>query len=261
MTRKPHPVWDNRDLLLRATENAGSIKEVLTNLGASHNSGNYQTVKGRCQKYGIDLPIQKRSDRTQYAIQKRKLTPAEMFSNRGIKVNGVVLKKYMLIEFDIADVCSVCGQEPVWNNLPLVLEVDHIDGDSFNNEIQNLRIICGHCHSQTVNFRGRNNKKAKYNYCECGSKISKYAHKCRMCSIEAVREKNERESWWPSIETLSAMYREAKTMEALGRELGVSSNSIRKHLKKRGITIEQFKNGTLAQLEERLFETQEAAGS
>ncbi|MEY4334990.1 MAG: hypothetical protein RLZZ196_3740, partial [Bacteroidota bacterium] len=44
--------------------------------------------------------------------------------------------------------CSCCGINE-WNNKPIVLEIDHIDGNSENNTPENLRYICPNCHSQT----------------------------------------------------------------------------------------------------------------
>lgn len=65
---------------------------------------------------------------------------------------GQRLKK-MLIAADIKrDECEMCGQGPVWNDKPLVLQLDHIDGDPTNNSLSNLRIACPNCHSQTLTF-------------------------------------------------------------------------------------------------------------
>ena len=52
--------------------------------------------------------------------------------------------------------CESCGIEEQWNGKPLVLELDHIDGNNKNNSLINLRILCPNCHSQTPTFRGRN---------------------------------------------------------------------------------------------------------
>lgn len=51
--------------------------------------------------------------------------------------------------------CSVCSNA-VWNNLPITLEIDHIDGNSENNKLVNLRLICPNCHSQTSTWKNRN---------------------------------------------------------------------------------------------------------
>ena len=52
--------------------------------------------------------------------------------------------------------CEKCGIEGVWQGNPIVLEVDHIDGNRHNNQLKNLRFLCPNCHSQTNTFRGRN---------------------------------------------------------------------------------------------------------
>ena len=43
-----------------------------------------------------------------------------------------------------------------WMGQPICLEVHHIDGDSLNNELDNLKLLCPNCHSFTDNYRGKN---------------------------------------------------------------------------------------------------------
>ena len=54
--------------------------------------------------------------------------------------------------------CSICGLPPTWNDAPLTLQVDHIDGDHKNNEWGNLRMVCPNCHTQTETYGGKNVK-------------------------------------------------------------------------------------------------------
>ena len=51
--------------------------------------------------------------------------------------------------------CFECGIKD-WNNKPIVLELEHIDGNNRNNMPENLKLLCPNCHSQTDTFRGRN---------------------------------------------------------------------------------------------------------
>lgn len=60
--------------------------------------------------------------------------------------------------------CAHCGIGE-WNNEPIVLEVEHKDGDSHNNHRSNLECICPNCHSQTPTFKNRNigfGRKSRY---------------------------------------------------------------------------------------------------
>jgi Zn finger protein HypA/HybF involved in hydrogenase expression len=54
--------------------------------------------------------------------------------------------------------CEICGIVE-WMGSPAPLELDHIDGNHFNNEMENLRILCPNCHSQTDTNSGKKNKR------------------------------------------------------------------------------------------------------
>lgn len=72
----------------------------------------------------------------------------------GIAPNKTSLKEWLLAQQD--NKCSHCGIEPIWNNKPLVFDLEHIDGNSENNKRNNLEVICPNCHSQTDTFKGKN---------------------------------------------------------------------------------------------------------
>jgi transposase-like protein len=58
--------------------------------------------------------------------------------------------------------CVFCGNTGKHNNLPLKLQVDHIDGNNSNNILDNLRFLCPNCHSQTSTYSGKNAKFKNY---------------------------------------------------------------------------------------------------
>ena len=55
--------------------------------------------------------------------------------------------------------CGMCGIKD-WNGSPIVMQADHIDGNSTNLKPDNLRMICPNCHSQTDTW-GRKGQKSK----------------------------------------------------------------------------------------------------
>ncbi len=56
--------------------------------------------------------------------------------------------------------CNRCGHNE-WLNEPLVLELEHKDGNNQNNVRTNLEALCPNCHSLTPTWRGRNKNTGK----------------------------------------------------------------------------------------------------
>ena len=66
--------------------------------------------------------------------------------------SAATAKRYLL---SISKKCIVCNITE-WMGNSIVLELDHIDGDSSNNNLINLRLLCPNCHSQTPTYKNRN---------------------------------------------------------------------------------------------------------
>lgn len=80
----------------------------------------------------------------------------ELSGNKGINSLQVTnfVKKYIEEKFNHK--CVECGQGKVWNNKPLTLQIEHIDGDSSNTAENNLSLLCPHCHTQTPFYGSKN---------------------------------------------------------------------------------------------------------
>ena len=54
--------------------------------------------------------------------------------------------------------CELCSNTE-WLGKSIALELHHKDGDSKNNLLENLMVICPNCHAQTTNYRGKAKRK------------------------------------------------------------------------------------------------------
>lgn len=52
--------------------------------------------------------------------------------------------------------CAICGQLPIWNNKPLTLTLDHINGNNKDDRLENLRWICPNCDTQQSTYGAKN---------------------------------------------------------------------------------------------------------
>lgn len=226
-----------------AIDGSDSIRQVLTNLGMSVNNGSYQSIRSLANFYHLELPKYSPSDRKNIeSLVFRNKIPNDEFFVQGVTRNGNSLKKRMVEDFHIPYVCSMDGcpsPEPMWDGKPLTLQLDHKDGDRFNNKLSNLRLLCPNCHSQTETYG--NNKKSlaepRYNYCSCGKRIGKKSETCLSCvPRKEIHKQNNR---YPPVDELVAMIRES-SFSHVSRTIGVSDNAIRKFLRNRGINPKEI---------------------
>ena len=155
-----------RECLARVAAESTSVAEVCRKLGVS-DFGNMNThIKRRLLADGISMSHfhGKGSNRgPQHVGGPDKLLPSEVFVRGRLGQNKEkvrVLRRAML-EYGLPNCCSLCGQKDTWNGQPLVLQVDHINGDSIDNQIENIRFLCPNCHSQTPTFAGNKRRAVK----------------------------------------------------------------------------------------------------
>jgi predicted DNA-binding protein YlxM (UPF0122 family) len=159
--------------------------------------------------------------------RKQKGNPVEYYLCKDSNISSSSLKKKLLKAELLENICSECGQLPEWNGKPLVLQLDHINGNPKDNRLQNLRILCGHCHSQTETFcKGHKERAGKVEkHCHCGVKIAYTSTCCRSCAMKLVMKKNQK--FQVSREELAKLVWEKPTIE-IANMFGVSDKAIEK---------------------------------
>lgn len=161
---KRHGIWsmDINDFS-EIVKRSGSIGEIIQTLGYKPSGGLYWAIRKRCEIEQIDMshiPFGLGSNKG----MNRSVGPSprplsEILIRNSQYTNTNKLKKRLIKDGFLKEICYICKLNPLWNKKVLVLQLDHENGKSNDNRISNLRLLCPNCHSQTQTFAGRNIKK------------------------------------------------------------------------------------------------------
>lgn len=155
------PVKYSKELLEETVKDCLSIADVLRKLDLKRSGGSQAHIGRRLKEFGIDTSHflgQAKNRGFGHKGGYGKVSASEVLSydrHNGKRERSSLLKR-ALIESGVPEQCAVCSLKSEWNGKPLVLQVDHIDGEFLNNRKENLRFLCPNCHSQTETF-GRKN--------------------------------------------------------------------------------------------------------
>lgn len=147
-----------------------------------------------------------------------------------------VLRRYL--QQTRGDKCAMCPATSMWNNNPLTLHVDHIDGDSNNNWPANLRLLCPNCHSQTDNFGSKNVRSE--------GKRKEYYDRWRRENKppKEPKPKKEKELKGKRVSVLAHLTKdeleqliENNTFGAVGKMFNITDNAVRRRCKQLGIQM------------------------
>lgn len=79
-----------------------------------------------------------------------------------LSANGKGSPRLALIRSGRKYRCEICGLGPTWNDQPLTLQVDHINGNNTDHRPENLRFLCPNCHTQTPTYGSKRGTKKKF---------------------------------------------------------------------------------------------------
>ncbi len=150
--------WSKIDLD-KAVKESRSIRQVLTCLGLKEAGGNYSQIKKYLQLYNIDIShFVGRSWSKGVSKQFSPRIPLESILVQNSSYQTYKLKKRLFRARLKPQNCEECGWARISADGRLPLELDHINGDSRDHRLENLRVLCPNCHSLKATHRGANRK-------------------------------------------------------------------------------------------------------
>lgn len=183
----------------------------------------------------------KREWQTQDKVQKWVSGDDSIATGSGGKLHAWARNYLLSLSESACSECGWCTPNPVLKRP--ILTIEHIDGDWSNNTFTNLKVLCYNCHTLTetfgtLNMKSKGGRKRSYNRhteesvknrcVDCSTTISIGALRCQEHSMLARRSAR-----WPDISTLISMI-QLGSFTSVGRDLGVSDNAVRAHIKREG---------------------------
>lgn len=142
----------NEDEFIKICENSKTMASAASKIGLHFNTFKRIAIKLDCYKTN-------QSGKGLTKISNRDIPIFDILKGLHPQYQSFKLKNKLIKSFIKENKCDICGICE-WNGQNLNCELDHIDGNSRNHKLENLRILCPNCHSQTETFRAKNIKTA-----------------------------------------------------------------------------------------------------
>jgi len=142
------------DQLKDAILNSTSLRQTLLKLNVVPYGGNYDVLRKAIAFFNLDSShfTGQGWAKNKTFVPRRKIE--EYLSNQ-FPIQSYKLKNRLFKEGIFKRICSSCNGTK-WLGHPIPLELDHISGNSKDNRLSNLRLLCPNCHAQTPTYRGKN---------------------------------------------------------------------------------------------------------
>ncbi len=151
--------WDENKLRT-SVKKSKSIRQVLKLLNLKMAGGNYTQINKYIKEYKINTNhfTGQGWNKGLRGIGKPRIELKDILKKDSY-FQSYKLKKRLFAAKLKPQHCEECGWKQKSKDGRLPLELDHINGNSRDNRIENLRVLCPNCHSLKPTHRGRNRKK------------------------------------------------------------------------------------------------------
>lgn len=141
---------------INIVKNSNSMVEIAQKLGyTSHSGSNGQRIRYRIDQLNISTDHFKLGNKRPV-----KRTAENIFIENSTAAQRTLRRHYENGNYT-PYICSICGQEPIWQGKELTLILDHINGKNHDDRLENLRWVCPNCNQQLDTTNGRNIVKQK----------------------------------------------------------------------------------------------------
>ena len=119
----------------------------------------YKQFRKKALELGIFKPNPSGKGLSKPIKDERKIPLEDILNGKHPQYQTYKLKKRLIKENVLKDECSICGWNEKFEKSSFSsCELDHIDGNSFNHSLSNLRLLCPNHHSLTKTYRFRRGK-------------------------------------------------------------------------------------------------------
>jgi len=147
-------------LLQEAVKDATSLSDVARKLGRKPVGGTLTNIKKRCEKYEIDIThfLGQRYLKGRKARNRKRASDILILDENEFPTRAKTIQlKRALLEIGRREECEICGLVE-WNGESLTLDIDHKNGNYWDNREHNLRFLCPNCHRQTKTWGSKNKR-------------------------------------------------------------------------------------------------------